>query len=148
MSPGNENIILTAINDLTAKLGEVTGEFKGLKLYIETQTTECKLNYKELNKNFTKIRGRLNGIQIEDEVTDKVTDRLRRRLGDKRKFLYNTVTLLCMVILTAGTVMGIDYWRTTRNPSNQTNVYTQADARKDQSLMLAQIRNLAESIGQ
>ena len=143
MSPGKEELILTAINDRTEKLGEVKGEFKGLKQYIETQTNECKSNYRELNKSINKNRGRLNGIEIEDEVTDK----LKRRSSDKRKFLYNTITLLCVMVMAVGAVMGIDYWRSAQKPSNPTAVYTQADASKDQSLILAQISKLAESIG-
>lgn len=137
--------ILTAIRGLAEELGEVKGGFRGLKEYIETQTAECRFNYKELNKSFHKVSGRLNGITKEDEVEDK----LRRRSTDNKRFLYSTITLCCAIIMTLVTVLEVDRWKSAQKTAQKSSgtAYTREDARKDQLLVLRQIRELIKGIG-
>lgn len=79
--------IIEALNKLASTTGEMKGEFKGLKKYIESKTDNCQVNYESLSGKMGKLTSRINGVVIEKEVE-----------GRFKKILYNRVTLLCTVI--------------------------------------------------
>jgi hypothetical protein len=79
--------MVTALNNLAVTTGEMKGEFKGLKKYIESKTDNCQVNYESLSGKMVKLTSKINGVVIENEVE-----------GRFKKILYNRVTLLCTII--------------------------------------------------
>jgi hypothetical protein len=83
--------IITALNKLSSETGEMKGEFKGLKDYIEAKTDNCSRNYDSLSDNMDKLTRKINATVIEKEVEERVT-------GTFKRVLYNRVTLLCTIV--------------------------------------------------
>ena len=79
--------IITALNNLASTTGEMKGEFKGLKKYIEGRTDSCQRNYESLGDQMDSLTADIHGVVVENEVK-----------GRFKKILYNRVTLLCTVI--------------------------------------------------
>jgi hypothetical protein len=79
--------MVTALNNLAVTTGEMKGEFKGLKKYIEGRTDTCQRNYESLGGKMGKLTRKINGVVLEKEVE-----------GRFKKILYNRVTLLATVI--------------------------------------------------
>jgi len=84
MSPDEENVI----RELTGSVGELKGEFKGLKSFIELQTNGCRENYEDLNKGFSDLRKELNGRIVADKIKSRF-----------RKIMENRVTLICVIVM-------------------------------------------------
>ena len=51
-----------------SEIGEMRGEFTGLKSYIEERTNNCSNNYDSLTKQMGKLAYKINGIVVEKEV--------------------------------------------------------------------------------
>jgi hypothetical protein len=79
--------MVTALNNLAVTTGEMKGEFKGLKKYIEGRTDTCQRNYESLGDQMDSLTADIHGVVVENEVK-----------GRFKKILYNRVTLLCTVI--------------------------------------------------
>ncbi len=94
MSKENGDIV-AALDRLSkgfgSEIGEMRGEFTGLKSYIEERTNNCSNNYDSLTVQMGKLSRKINGVVIEKEVEERVTGKFKR-------ILYNRVTLLCTVI--------------------------------------------------
>ncbi len=93
---GKENgDIVDALDRLSkgfgSEIGEMRGEFTGLKSYIEKRTNNCSNNYDSLTKQMGKLARKINGVVIEKEVEERVTGKFKR-------ILYNRVTLLCTIV--------------------------------------------------
>jgi hypothetical protein len=89
--------LVTAINRLASQTGKMEGKFECLEKYIKGRTDTCQRNYESLSTDMGKISGRLNGIDIENEVKGKF-----------RKILYNRITLLCTIIGLAIAFLGLE----------------------------------------
>lgn len=147
MSPNSEDAILKSLNSLTGEVSNIKGEFVGLKGFIEKQTTDCRSNYDHLTKSFAKISKQFSDIALEGEVTAKLKETFQRRLTDKRKFVYNTITLLCVVAATICTVTGLSYyWQSTYQQNNNSRIHAQANTASDQIVILAELRKLLEGM--
>lgn len=83
--------IITVLNRLASTTGEMKGEFKGLKKYIENKTDNCSRNYDSLSENMDKLTKKINATVIEKEVEERIDGRFK-------KILYNRITLLCTII--------------------------------------------------
>jgi hypothetical protein len=79
--------IITVLHKLANQTGEMKGEFKGLKKYIENRTDNCSKNYDSLSMHMDKLTKKINVTVIEKEVE-----------GRFKRILYNRVTLLCTII--------------------------------------------------
>jgi hypothetical protein len=93
--------MITVLNRLAVTTGEMKGEFKGLKKYIENKTDNCSRNYDSLSMHMDKLTNKINATVIEKEVEERIEGRFKR-------ILYNRVTLLCTILGLAIAFTGLE----------------------------------------
>ncbi len=77
--------------DISKMRGEVQGEMRGLRTFMELRTGECKDNYVSLSGHMSKLTNKIKSVEIEKEVEERITGKFKR-------ILYNRITLLCTII--------------------------------------------------
>lgn len=126
-----------AVRELTGKVGQLTGEFKGLKEYIKLQTDGCRANYEALNNSFTDVRKKLNGRIVADDV----------RSGF-RKIMESRATLICTIIMAAVAVITTkEMWSKNKN-DKESQVSASADVGEEIEKLTDVINSLERRLGE
>lgn len=90
-NPNIEAVLRTLSKEIGSEIGEMKGEFNGLKSYIHERTTNCSDNYDSLTKQMNNLASKINGVVIERRVEERLS-------GTFKKLIYNRVTLLCTIL--------------------------------------------------